>query len=284
MIELLMFATPLILAASGETLGQKAGVINIGLEGVMLVAAYFAALASLSTGSPWLGMVAGASAGMLLNLISSGFTIKLGADQVVVGTAVNLLALGLTGTLFRAQFGQTGKLFSVPTLPKWHGVDAIMVIGIVLVVVITWLIWRTAYGLALRAVGEYPKAAEAAGFSVHKLRFGASAISGLMGGLGGAYLALGIAGSFAENMTSGRGFIAIAMVTFGRWKPVYVLLACLLIGYLDSLQFVLQAKGWALPFQLFVALPYVVALVVLVIAGRGTMVPAALGRAYVREK
>lgn len=283
-LAILVFATPVALAALGETVGQKSGVINIGLEGVMLLSAFVGASVSLASGSPWVGLAAGAGAGLVLSLLSALFTIQIGADQVVVGTAVNLLALGLTGTLFRAQFGQTGKLFSVPQIGKWHGMDAVIVLALLCVPLIGWLLQRTGWGLALRAAGEYPKAAEAAGFSVHKLRYQALAIGGLLGSVGGAYLALGVAGSFAENMTGGRGFIAIAMVTFGRWKPVFVFLACLLIGYLDSLQYVLQAQGSVIPFQLLVALPYVVALVVLVIVGRGTVMPAALGQPYGREK
>lgn len=283
LILLLQFATPLILAALGETLGQKAGLINIGLEGIMLASAFFGAWASLATGSPWIGLLAGTLAGLALALFQAWFTISLAADQVVVGTALNLLALGLTGTIFRTKFGQTGQLFSVPAVPKWHGVDLVMVFAVVCAFMATWTLWRTGWGLAARAAGEFPKAAEGAGFSVLSLRYQAAATAGLLGALGGAYLALGVVGSFAENMTGGRGFIAIAMVTFGRWKPAYVFLACLLIGYLDSLQFVLQAKGSAVPFQLLIALPYIVALVVLVAVGKGTVAPAALAQPYVRE-
>jgi len=284
LILLLQFGTPLVLGALGETVGQKSGVINIGLEGVMLSAAYFGALGSMWSGSPWVGLAMGTGAGLMLALVSGWFTISLHADQVVIGTAVNLLALGLTGTLFRTQFGQTGKLFSVPEVPKWHGLDVVMIGGVLCVFLVTWVVWHTAWGLALRSAGEYPKATEAAGFSVKRLRYQALAVGGLLGGLGGAYLSLGVVGSFAENMTGGRGFIAIAMVTFGRWKPVYVFLACLLIGYLDSLQYVLQARGSAIPFQLLIAFPYVVALIVLVAFGKGTVVPAALAQPYVGEQ
>lgn len=283
-VLLLQFATPVGLAALGETVGQKAGVINIGLEGVMLVAAYFAAVVSLSTGSPWIGMACGAGAGLALSMISAYFTITLGSDQVVVGTAVDLFALGLTGTLFRNRFGQTGQLLSVPEIGRWHGVDLVIAIALLCIPAITYILWHTDWGLALRSAGEYPSAAEAAGRSVSSLRYQACAIGGLLSGLGGAYLALGVVGSFAENMTGGRGFIAIAMVTFGRWKPAYIFAACVLIGYLDSLQYVLQARGSAIPFQLLIALPYVAALAVLVVAGKGALAPAALAQPYVREK
>lgn len=283
LLLLIQFATPLALAALGETVGQKSGVINIGLEGVMLVAAYFGAIVSLSTGSPWVGLAAGAVTGLALNMVSAWFTITLCADQVVVGTAVNLFALGLTGTLFRAHFGQTGKLFSVPQLPKFHGIDAVMAAGALSVVLVALLLKRTGWGLAVRSAGEFPKSTAAAGFGVHKLRYQAAAIGGFLGALGGAYLALGVVGCFAENMTGGRGFIAIAMVTFGRWRPALVYVACVVIGYLDSLQYLLQARGSWVPFQLLIALPYIVALAVLVAAGKGTVAPAALAQPYARE-
>ena len=281
-IVLLQFATPVALAAIGETVGQRSGVINIGIEGAMLAAAYFGTIVSLSTGSPWLGMLAGGAAGLLLSLISAFFTIRLGVDQIVVGVAVNLLSLGVTGTLFRARFGQTGQLLSVPVLPKWHGIDAVILLMLACVPLTSWVLSRTGWGLAVRAAGEYPQAGEAAGFDVWRLRFQAAGVAGLLAGLAGAYLSLGIAGSFAENMTNGRGFIAIAMVTFGRWKPFYVLVSSLLIGYLESLQFTLQAQGSKVPFQLLLALPYVAALAVLVAVGKGTLFPAALARPYSR--
>jgi simple sugar transport system permease protein len=283
-VMLLQFSTPLILAALGETVGQKSGQINIGLEGTMLNAAFFGVLGCIATGSPWLGLLFGAAAGLGTTMLISWFTITLGADQVVVGAAANLLALGLSGSLFEARFGHSGKLFHVDEIPKWHGLDAVIVFALLAVVLVTWLLWHTGWGLAVRAAGEHPQAAEASGFSVAKLRYQASLVAGLLGGLGGAYLSLGVVGSFAENMTGGRGFIAIAMVTFGRWKPVWVLFACMLIGYLDSLQYVLQARGSSVPFQLLIALPYVAALLVLIVVGKGTLAPASLGKAYVREK
>lgn len=279
-----MFAAPVALGAIGETVGQKSGVLNIGLEGSMLCGAFFAMLACQSTGSPWIGLLAGATVGLALTLVQGWFTVFLGADQVVVGTAANLLAQGITGTLFRSRYGQSGQLLSVPKVPSWHGVDAVLVFMLLSIPLAWWLLNRTAWGLAIRGCGEYPRAVEAAGFSVPSLRLQGLAFSGAFGGLGGAYLALGIAGSFAENMTAGRGFVAIAMVTFGRWNPWFVVAAALLVGYADSLQFVLQAKNIALPHEFFVALPYLVALVVLVIAGKGTLAPRSLATAYRREK
>ena len=279
-LSVLSFATPVAIAATGETLNQKAGTINFGIEGSMLMGAYFGMLASLDSGSPWLGMLAGTAAGLALAMAFGWFTIKLDADQVVTGTALNLLALGLTGTLFQARFGKSGQLLSAPTLPNWNGLNVVMLLTLILPILVWWILKFSRWGLAIRAVGEKPEAAEASGFRVSRLRLGALAIAGLLAGLAGAYLSLGIAGSFAQNMTNGRGFVAIAMVTFGRWKPVYVLGASLMLGYADSLQYTLQAKGIAIPHQLLVAAPYVLALAILVVAGRGTLAPTALGIPY----
>jgi simple sugar transport system permease protein len=250
----------------------------------MLVATYFGMLASFATHSPWLGLAAGISAGLVVAGIFGWFTTVLGQDQVVVGTAVNLLALGLTGTLYRGEFGQSGQILSVAKVPGWHGVDAITIGLVPLALLVGWAIRNTGWGLALRAAGERPDAAEAAGFSVRRLRLTAILIGGGFAGLAGAYLSVGIAGSFAENMTAGRGFVAIAMVTFGRWRPGFVFLACLLVGLAESLQFRFQSLGWHAPFQLMIALPYLLALLVLAVAGKGTRAPQALGVAYRMDK
>jgi len=278
------FAVPVALAAIGEAVGQKSGVIDIGLEGKMLAAAFAGALVAIRTGSPALGLLAGLAVGVVLTLVQSAFVLQLAADQVVVGTAMNLLALGVTGTLFRGMFGQSGQLIAVPALLREGGVDVVMVVTLIAAATLTWSLWRTGWGLVVRASGEYPKAAAAEGYRVPRLRLGASLISGALAGLGGAYLSIGLAGSFAENMTAGRGFVAIALVTFGRWNPLLIVVAAFLMGYLDVLQFRFQAQGSAVPFQLLLALPYLVALVVLVVAGKGSAAPEALGRPYGRAE
>jgi len=280
---LLIYATPIALAAIGEVVGQKAGVVNIGLDGMMLLGAFVGMMCAYSTGSPWIGLGAGAVAGIGASMLSGLFCIGLGADQVVVGTAINLLAIGLTGSLFRTRFGESGQLLTLPKLTHVAGVDLVTLVTVASIPAVWWLLQRTGWGLATRSVGEYPKSAEAAGFSVRALRFQAIAIAGAFAGLGGAYLSIGVAGSFAENMTGGRGFIAIAMVTFGRWKPLFVFLAALLIGFFDSLQYVLQGQGVKAPTQLLLALPHAVALLVLVAVGKGAAAPASLGSPYRRE-
>lgn len=278
--QLLRFAAPVAYAAIGESVGQKAGVINIGLEGMMLSASFAAAMVAVKSGSWALGLVAGVLVGLVLAICQGIFVVGLAVDQVIAGTALNLIALGATNAAFRSTYGQSGSLVSAPTMGAAGGFDALMALLPVAALLASWAIYRTPWGLAARAAGSNPEAAAAAGLSVRRLRYQALAVGGLCAGLAGSYLALGINGSFAENMTAGRGFMAIAVVTFGRWKPIWAVLASLLIGYAESLQFTFQAKGLAVPYQLLIAMPYVVALAVLVVAGKGAAAPAALGRPY----
>lgn len=284
-VALLRYAAPVGIAALGETVGQRAGVLNIGLEGMMITSAYVAVVVTQSTGSCWLGLLAGVVSAVALALLQALFTIKLAADQVVVGTAINLFGLGLTSTLYRLRFGSSGQLLSVPKFPRFgDGLDLVLIGWLLVVGVVTWMLFRSNWGLVVRATGEYPPATVASGFSPAKLRLQAVLIGGVLAGVAGAYLSLGIAGSFAENMTAGRGFVALAMVTFGRWKPIWVLGASLLIGYADTLQYELQAKGIALPPQALLAFPYLLALVVLVVIGKGTAVPGSLGQPYEKPR
>lgn len=284
-LGVLRFSAPVAFTAVGEAVGQKSGVINIGLEGLMLVAAYTSVEVAGRTGSPWVGLAAGVAAALVLNLIQAVFTLLLEGDQVVIGTAVNLAGLGLTSTLFQKQYGASGAILSVPKFPAVvAGLDAVLLTLPVLVIGLGWAMFRSKWGLALRAAGDAPHAVESAGYSVMALRWQGQAIVGTMVGLAGSYLTLGIAGSFAENMTAGRGFVAIAMVTFGRWKPVWVLGACLLVGAMEWMQFALQGGATGLPLQFFRALPYVVALGVLILVGKGTLAPLALGRPFRKEK
>ena len=283
LLLLLGYAAPVALAAVGETVTQKSGVINIGLEGAMLCSAFVAMLVCHATGNPVLGVAAAMVTASVVSTLFGIFTVILRGDQVVTGTAINLLSLGLTGTLFRALFGQSGQLISVHKLASWNGIDLVLVTLILSLPIVTWMLNRTKWGLAIRSAGEYPNATEAAGLSVAKLRLQALLFGGIFAGLAGSYLALGITGTFAENMTAGRGFVAIAMVTFGRWRPTLTFAAALLIGFAESLQFKFQSYGWKVPYQLMIALPYVVALLVLVVVGKGSTAPRALGQPYRRD-
>jgi simple sugar transport system permease protein len=285
LVQLLRFGAPVGIASLGESVGQRAGVINIGLEGLMLTGAYAGVVAALATGSPYVGLLAGVLASLGLGLLQGLFVIRMGLDQVVVGTAVNLVALGGTSTLFRTQFGSSGQLVSVPAVPRFGpGLDLVVVAVVPLVALLAWGMARTRFGLVLRACGEYPPAAEAAGFSAATVRWWAVAVVAVLAGVAGAYLSVGVAGSFAENMTAGRGFVAIALVTFGRWRPWGVFGASVLVGALEALQFEFQARGAPVPHQLLIALPYLVALAVLVAVGKGTAAPAALGKPYARAR
>ncbi len=277
------FVAPVAIAAVGETVGQKSGVINIGLEGLMLLAAYFSVDFTARTGNPWFGFLAGIVSALTLGMVQALFTIILAKDQVVVGTAVNLLSIGLTGTLFQMQYGSTGRLLTVLPLPKIFGqLDTILIALPFLVAGISYVLFKTKWGLALRATGEFPAAVESAGFSAIRLRLQAQVVSCIFAGIAGSYLTLGFSPAFAENMTSGRGFVAIAMVTFGRWKPWLVMAGCLLVGFTEWLQYALQGKN-GIPLQLFQAMPYLVALLVLVFFGKGTVAPQSLAIPFRRR-
>lgn len=286
-------ATPLLLAALGETLTERAGVINIGLEGVVLCGAFGALVGAGAAGLPG-GYVAAALGGLTAAAVFAVFAVLMRADQIITGTAVTLLSLGATGTLYRAMYGASGAALSIPTSaslpvpalsaipvlgPAIFDQPAITYVAVLLAAVLWWGFARTHAGLALRAVGESPDAALAAGVSPVRVQLLTVLVSGLLGGLAGGTLVLAQVGTFAEGMSAGRGFIAIAIVALGRWHPGGVLLAAVVFGAASALQFVFQALGLSLPYQLFLALPYVIALVALAGAARRGAAPAALGRA-----
>jgi general nucleoside transport system permease protein len=274
-------ATPLLLAALGENIVQKAGVVNVGLEGMMLLGAFAATLATLSTGTAYAGIAMAALIGALIALLFAIFAVKLTANQVVVGVVINLLALGLTGTIYRAKFGATGTSLVTATLPK-IGASLTLLTPLALLAVagIWWWLQKTRGGLELRACGEQPTAAEAAGVNVSRVRILALLFGGAMAGLAGAFLSVGDGSTFIENMTDGRGFIALAIVTSGRWNPLGCLIAALVFGFAQALQFQWQALGLKLPYQFLIALPYLVTLLALTAGGRWSQAPAALGRPY----
>jgi len=285
-------ATPLAFAALGEAVVERAGMINIGVEGAIIAGA-FGALVGAGHGGVAAGFAAGALAGCAMGAVFGAFVVWLRGDQIITGTAVTLLGLGLTGALYRILYGDTGAALSTPTTPPLAvpGLSALPVVGralfaqppatyvlYALVPAVWWWTYRTHAGLALRAVGERPAAAAAAGIRPRRVRLAAVLFGGTLGGVAGATLVLAQAGTFAEGMSAGRGFIAVAIVVLGRWHPVGVVLAALVFGAASALQYLFQAMGWALPYQLFLALPYVLTLVVLAtVAGRASA-PAALGQ------
>ena len=290
-------ATPLALAALGEVLVERSGVINIGLEG-MIVAGAFGALVGAGSGSVALGFAAAMGAGALMGVIAGGFIAWLRADQIVTGTAVTLLGLGITGALYRTMFGVTGAGLAIPTSgpvpipllssvpwigPALFAQPAITYLTYLLFPLLWLLLFRTHAGLAIRACGDNPAAARAAGIDARWIQFLALIAGGASGGLAGGTLVLAQSGTFIEGMSAGRGFIAIAIVVLGRWHPIGAALAALLFGAAMALQYLLQAMGWSIPYQLVLATPYVLTLLALAgLAGR-TAAPAALGRTDIGE-
>ena len=283
---------PLLLAAFGELLVERTGIINVGLEGVILAGAFGALLGGSSHGL-LAGYAVACLAGALVTALFAIFVIYQRADQIITGTAVTLLGLGLTGFLYRAIYGQAGIALTLPTSPnvRLPLVAHLPVLGEalfsqplvtyagVLAVVLVGLWMRFTYGgLALRAIGEFPEAAVVAGIPVQRYRIVALLASGLLGGLAGGTLVLAQAGTFVEGMSAGRGFIAIAIVVLGRWNPVGVACAALLFGAAGAAQFLFQSMGWHLPYQLFLVLPYVATLGALAGAGGRARAPGALGK------
>jgi len=282
-------ATPLALAALGELLVERTGLINIGLEGAILAGA-FGALVGATAGAGYTAAIVG---GLVVGALFALFVVALRADQIITGTALTLLSVGATGTLYRALYGSGGAALTLPTsapLPI-PGLASIPVVGpalfsqppityavYLLAPALAWSLARTHAGLALRAIGERPEAAEAAGIPVNRLRVWAVLMGSALGGLAGGTLVLAQAGTFAENMSAGRGFIAIAIVVLGRWRPLGVALGALVFGAASALQFAFQAMGWNAPYQLFLVTPYLLTLAALASASGRARAPAALGK------
>jgi general nucleoside transport system permease protein len=285
-------ATPLLLAATGETVTERSGVINLGLEGMMLAGALAAALGA-SAGGPWVGLAAGVLAGMALAATFAAIAIGARANQIIAGTAITLGAIGLTGTVYRYAYGTGGAGLALPTLAPVPipGLAHLPVLGpalfdqpvptylaLLAVPVAWWVLFRTRVGLMLRATGEGAAMARAAGIRTRLLRTTATLVGGGFAGLAGATLVLAQVGTFAERMTAGRGFVAIAIVVLGRWHPIGVAVASLLFGAATALQYVFQSLGLALPYQLFLMLPYLLTLLALAGAVGRVRAPADLGR------
>lgn len=273
-------ATPLLLAALGGLYSERAGVINIALEGLMLAGAFTAAAVTYFTGSPWVGLLAGVAAGVAVASVHAVACIEFKADQVVSGTAINVLFLGVPALMSGALFSSTG---ATPQLPKEDLIPWTPIVLAFALVVVTWyVLFRTPFGLRLRAVGENPAAADAAGISVARVRYCAVLISGALAAVGGAYLSIGQASLFTRNMTAGRGFIALAALIFGKWRPVQTMLACLLFGFAEAVS--IQMQGVAkIPVQFIQMIPYVLTIVVLAGFIGTSRAPRALGVPYSKE-
>ena len=289
-------SVPLAFAALGGLFSERSGVLNIGLEGMLLTGAFVSAAGTFYSGNAWFGVAAAVMAGALVGLLHAYLSVTLRVDQLVSGLAINLSAAGLTA------FGSR-LVFTAETTQKLAGIDAIALPGLsqlpiigslfnqdlivyglfLLVPLTTYLLFRTSLGLTLRAVGEYPRAADTAGIWVGRVRYSCVVISGGLAALGGAYLVLVHVKYFTEGISAGKGYIALAALIFGRWHPVGTVLACLLFGATEALQLRVQAFNLNIPYQLLTMLPYITALLALVgLAGKSTP-PSALGIPYIKE-
>ena len=274
-------ATPLLLAALGGLYSERGGVINIALEGLLLAGAFTAAVVTHYSGNPWVGLLAAILAGIFVAAIHGVACIRYRADQVVSGTAINILFLGVPALLSGALFESTG---ATPQIPQGQLLPlAPIVLAFALVPATWWVLYRTPFGLRLRAVGENPEAADTAGIDVARLRYAGVLISGALAAIGGAYLSIGQASLFTRNMSAGRGFIALAALIFGKWRPVQTMLACLLFGAAEALSIQMQGVS-AIPVQFIQIIPYVLTIVVLAGFIGHSRAPRALGLPYQKKR
>lgn len=293
-------ATPLIFLALAELYSQRAGLVHIGLEGLASIGSLVGFLVSLITGNPFLGVLAGAAAGILVNMIYAYATITLCAEQIVYGMAINIFAPALASFIYRVYFGAGSELVQVSlmeTLASRMGITANgfitklfldqtpMVYLAYLLVVFTVIYYnRTKSGLNYKAVGEYPKAAATLGIDVIGIKYTASVICGALAGIGGAYLTTCYTTTYVDGNIAGRGFIALAAVIFGRWNAGGVLIACLFFGFCDALQIRLQVGSYNIPYQFFQMIPYIATVVVLAAIGMKKAGPKSCGKPYRKEE
>lgn len=297
--SMMRFATPILFAALGEAIAQRAGVLNVGLEGVMLVGAFLAALGAWWTGSPWGGLVLAMLGGGLMAALHAFVSITLRADQIISGIALIVLGLGISGYGYRLTLGGMSPPPSIPSFsplelwgladlpivgPILFGQHLLVYLALIAAVLLHIFLYRSRWGLEIRAVGESPAAANATGIRVQTTRYVSVILGGAMAGLGGAYLSTAQLSGFVENMVSGRGFIAIACVVFGRWSPLGAMAAALFFGLAEAAQVRLQSLNPDIPFQFFVMFPYVLAIAALVFMARSSRMPSALGIPYAPPK
>ena len=299
-------ATPLVLAAIGGLYSERSGVINIALEGLMLAGAFTAASVTYYVHNPWIGLASAILAGALVGSLIAFACISCKANQVVTGTGINILFIGLPAVLSGALFLSSGSTPQIPKentlptlnhllpsfLPQWRvitEISSISLLAVILVLVTRYILYRTPFGLRLRAVGENPEAADAAGVGVNRIRYLCVILSGALAGIGGAYLSIGQSSLFTRNMTAGRGFIALAALIFGKWRPVQTMLACLLFGFADALTIQMQGvaklpSGDDIPVQFIQMIPYLVTIIVLAGFIGQSRAPKAIGIPYLKEK
>ena len=289
-------ATPLIFAALGGMFSERSGVVNIGLEGLMLISAFAGVVGASLSGSAVVGLGTGLAAGLLFALIHALMCVTFEADQIISGTAINLLALGGTAFLMVEIFGSGGtsprvegfKEVPIPLLsdipivgPALFNQSLLVYLMYILIPITFFVVFRTPFGLRLRATGEVPEAVDTAGVSVWRMRYYGVGLSGLLAACGGVYMSMGILSAFTENMTAGRGFIALAALIFGRWNPIGAAAAALLFGF--GLAVTFQVPQEAIPLEFIQMLPYILTIVALAAFGGRAIAPAAIGKPYRKE-
>ncbi|QJP12341.1 ABC transporter permease [Starkeya sp. ORNL1] len=294
----LRLTVPIAFAAIGGVIAERGGIYNVGLEGMMLFGAFGGALGVFLTGNPVAGALVGVACGAAAGGVLAVLAIRLNVNQIVCGIAINLVAIGLTAFLARLIFGmdattktlQGFKPFAIPGLSSipligesFFDQDALVYLLYIIIPVSYWILYRTAWGLNIRATGQNPAAADSAGVPVYRVRFCCVLASGGLAGLGGAYIVLSQVFVFTEHMSAGKGFIALAAVILGRWDPIGAVLAALFFGFCDALQLRLQFANPTIPYQIFIALPYVASVLALVGLYGRVRPPAAVGLPYSRE-
>lgn len=274
----LRLSIPVAVAALGALVSERAGVLNLGLEGMMLAGAFAGYSAAEVSGSPWVGLVGGVVVGGLFGLLLAAFVVTGRSNQIVTGISFTLLAGFATALLFQ----QSYSIGQIPPRIERLDLPTLVVITIVVFAGVAFVFTRTTAGLALTAIGEAPEAADALGYHVERTRVIATGASGALAGLGGAMLVCGPLGLFIENVTAGRGWVALALVVFAGWRPVPVAFGAFMFGLSDAVQLRLQGTDTEIPYEMFIALPYVVTLVALVVRARASHTPSALGIPFVR--
>lgn len=302
-VAIVRMTTPLLLAAIGSLLAERAGLVTFSMESMMLMGSVGGIIGSGLTNNIWLGLLLAIVFGMIIGLLYAVWAVSIGSHQIVTSVALNLGALGLSSILFGLSFLRRAEVIQtvikVPTLPLWKipllsdipfigpvffNHIPLVYVGYALVPLVYYILYRTTWGLKIRAVGDHPHAADTVGISVVKVRYACLLFSGAFSGLAGAFLSIGLLGTFMENMTSGRGFIAYTAIVFGKWQPIGVALGTLLFGAADALQLRIQAINPNIPYQFLIAFPYIVTLIALIsVVGKASW-PASYGNPFKREE
>lgn len=287
-------ATPYLYAAVGETFAQRSGVVNLGVDGIMLLGAYAAFYTALMTGNLWLGLMAGAVIGLVMGVLMAFVSVTLQAEQGISGIGLYLFGLGLSSLLFKTTIGTVKTivgfqpvniplLSDIPVLGEIFFRHSPLVYGAFLLVPLSWwVIEKTTWGLKIRAVGQHPAAADSVGVSVNQVRYACVTLGGLLAGVAGASLSIALTNLFQENLTSGQGFIAVALVYFGGWSPVGVLRGALLFSFVNALQLWMQVLGVKIPSDVAVMLPYLLTIAALTVSANRARQPAALNKPFQR--